>query len=186
MPIIHPCCKCNESFALDEEYVSCFIECTRVGSTNIDEIQREKIRKILQNTPSLVIRLREEIQLLKNGLLPKETADRIKRIVLKLARGHAAFELGEAILEIPTSIMFTPLATLSTDQLDKFESPPEFHLLAEVGSRAMQRQIQAGAGAAEWVLVQSGRYRYLTQFDDRKIIRIVISEYLACEVIWGN
>ena len=38
----------------------------------------------------------------------------------------------------------------------------------------------------DWVDVQEGRYRYLAFDDDGAItVRIVLSEYLACEVVWA-
>ena len=38
----------------------------------------------------------------------------------------------------------------------------------------------------EWVEVQPGRYSYLAFDGDGGItVRIVLSEYLACEVVWG-
>lgn len=184
LPIIYPCRKCNSSYSKDEEYVPCFIECARVGSTDMGKIQREKIRRILQKHPMLATKLCKEIELLKYGKFLGETANRIERLILKLARGHAAFELGEPELNKPTTLIFTPLAVMTADQLDFFEFSPKFRLFAEIGSRAMQRQVQTATGAAEWVCVQPGRYRYLTQYDERTKIRIVMSEYLACEVVW--
>ena len=35
-----------------------------------------------------------------------------------------------------------------------------------------------------WFVVQPGRYRHLASAADGILIRIVLSEYLACEAIW--
>jgi hypothetical protein len=35
-----------------------------------------------------------------------------------------------------------------------------------------------------WVVVQEGRYRFLTS-TGAVIVRMVLSEYLACEVVWS-
>lgn len=183
LPIIHPCTKCNSSYAQDEEYVSCLIECMRVGSTSIKDVQREKTRRALIHSPLLMLRLRQELEQLQLGPI-KEISDRIERIVLKLARGHVAFELGEPKLEEPANLAVAPMATMHSDQLSCFELPPRFCLLAEVGSRAMQRQVQSGTGVAEWIIVQPGRYRYLALLDVRTEIRFVFSEYFACLVAW--
>lgn len=120
------------------------------------------------------------------GILSKEIIERIERILLKLARGHVAFESGEPILRKPTTLTFVPLAGMEADKLRRFESPPGFSLCAEVGSRAIQRQIQTGAGLAEWIIVQHGRYRYIVLIDERIETRVVLSEYLACIVVWEN
>lgn len=56
----------------------------------------------------------------------------------------------------------------------------------EVGSRAMQRMGVAfsAPGISPWIAVQPEQYRYLAIAEGAVMIRIVISEYLACEVIW--
>lgn len=57
-----------------------------------------------------------------------------------------------------------------------------------------QFTLQSGAGETEmvglvindWVDVQEGRYRYhAIDYGDAVRIKLVISEYLACEVVWG-
>ena len=54
----------------------------------------------------------------------------------------------------------------------------------EVGSRAMQRLAMAYPNTPSWIVVQPGRYRYVACVDDIVLVRMVLSEYLACEVIW--
>lgn len=184
LPIIHPCKKCNSDFAKDEEYVACLIECARVGSCDVRFIEREKIKDAMEHSPKMVARL--EAALGRAGLwsTPGEETARVATIVCKLAMGHVAFELGEPILNEPASISFIPRISLSPERLASFETPPAFSLLAEVGSRALQRQVQSLTGTADWILVQPGRYRYLTCFSDIVMVRFVISEFLVCEVIW--
>lgn len=36
-----------------------------------------------------------------------------------------------------------------------------------------------------WVVLQPGRYRILVTFDPVVAVRVVLSEYLACEVVWS-
>lgn len=38
----------------------------------------------------------------------------------------------------------------------------------------------------EWIDVQVGQYRYLAVADQAIMIRFVVGEYLACEVIWNH
>jgi len=38
----------------------------------------------------------------------------------------------------------------------------------------------------EWIDVQPGQYRYLAVAEQAVMIRFVIGEYLACEVIWDD
>ena len=73
-------------------------------------------------------------------------------------------------------------------QREQFEGEPYPGITRgwpEVGSRAMQRLLIIDEGYSEgWLTVQPGRYRYMTVSEGEVIIRGVISEYLAYEVIW--
>ena len=46
LPVVPSCSKCNNSLSLDEEYFACLIECILCGTTNIQRLKREKIKKI--------------------------------------------------------------------------------------------------------------------------------------------
>jgi hypothetical protein len=125
------------------------------------------------------------------GTIFKIDQERINRVVLKLARGHAAYELSEPQYSEPTRIAFVPLPLLSKQARSEFEARPHCSELVgwpEVGSRAMQRLAASVTAGFDfdggWVEVQAGRYRYLAFADGGIIIRMVISEYLACEVVW--
>jgi hypothetical protein len=49
----------------------------------------------------------------------------------------------------------------------------------------MQRMLIAGSDVFNgWIVVQPGRYRYLAYVDSAVTVRMVLSEYLACEVVW--
>jgi hypothetical protein len=70
----------------------------------------------------------------------------------------------------------------------EFESPPPSLLSVwpEIGSRAMQRLLVADSQTQDfpWLDVQAGRYRYFVVTEGTVLVRIVVSEYLACEVLW--
>ena len=184
LPIVPACEECNKKISIDEEYIACLMECALAGSTLFENIEREKIARILQRKPKLASRLNESRQvLLDNNTWFMIEADRIRKVVIKLARGHAAFELGEPQLDNPYSVFFSPLIQMDEKQLSVFEAIPPLTLLPEVGSRGMQRLIEDGLG---WITLQPQRYRYLATVDAGKMIRFVIREYLACEVAWLN
>jgi len=109
-------------------------------------------------------------------------AERVAAVLVKLAKGHALYELHEPQYLPPTSVHFTGLHTFSPAQLEKFEAPAVAAIWPEVGSRAMQRL--AEEGSAGWVVVQPGRYRFLAQTGGPVLVRMVLSEYLAAEVTW--
>jgi hypothetical protein len=192
LPIMPSCVACNRGFSLDEEYFACLIECARAGS--VDGVERSKIREILQHSPALAARIMKARTVSQSGEVSFQLEhERIKNVVVKLARGHAAYELDEQIREDPAHIMFVPIHTLSHDALQHFENSHtgDSHQLAgwpEVGTRAMQRMVVATPDNVilgnDWIEVQEGQYRYIAISEDAVVVRFVIGEYLACEVIW--
>jgi len=188
LPVV-PCCEpCNKSFSLDEEYLACLIECVIAGSVEQGKIRREKIRRTLQHTPALAARLNQARNVQDDGIVFNIEHERVRNVVLKLARGHVAYELNEPQREEPSSVIFVPLVSLTDETREDFESPPTPSLCGwpEVGSRAMQNLVLPGPEEFPWVVVQPGRYRYLTSVDDGVVVRIVIGEYLGCDVIWDG
>ncbi len=105
--------------------------------------------------------------------------------MLKLARGHALYELHELQIEEPSEFVCAPLSFLSDTQRNDFETPSLSSLWPEVGSRAMQRLVEGTDVRSDgWIEVQPSRYRYFAQLCDGIDIRIVVHEYLACKVRW--
>jgi len=180
LPVVPACQKCNQGFSMDEEYVACLIECVIIGTTEPSRITREKIRRILLGKPLLADRLRSAHS--EDGFIVE--VERIRNVVLKLGRGHALYELNEPQFDTPKAIDFAPLSMLSDRDLSTFESQPTPLIFPEVGSRGMQRQIM-NFPLLNWVAVQPGRYRYLAFVDNSVVVRAVLSEYLAVQIIWG-
>ncbi len=175
------CRECNVSFSEDEEYVACLIECAAVGS--VQSINRDKIRRILQHSPALSRRLEMAFHDQNGQLIIDAEAKRVNRVLVKLAQGHTAFDLNEPRLDEPSGVYWAPLSSLTSEVRQHFETPPESSIMPEVGSRA-SLVVEQFPGASIWISVQQGRYRYVTSVGDQIVIRIVIGEYLAGEVIW--
>ncbi len=181
------CLACNHGASLDEEYLACLLECAISGSTDPDRLQRPKIARILQTKPALRSRLQLASTKGPDGPLWKPEASRVRHVVLKLARCHAAYELNEPQLQEPSSIEFKPLALMSPDERAAFENlEAQFSVWPEVGSRAMQRALAPSTDYLPqgWLVVQEGTYRYLTSQDVGLAVRVVLREYLGCEVLW--
>lgn len=64
--------------------------------------------------------------------------------------------------------------------------PPTPTFFPEVGSRAMQRMFDHGEPGPRWIVAQEGRYRFMASPGMPIIVRFVLSEYLACEVVWAD
>jgi hypothetical protein len=187
LPVVQCCRTCNEKFSIDEPYVACLLEAVIVGSTDSVQIRRPKVRRILESRPHF----RREVEagsLLKDGRRYwRPDQSRVKNVLLKLARGHAAYECGEPLLEHPSRLWHAPLQEMPVEGRLNFEAVPDESVWPELGSRAFLAAVVGGGeavAAAGWQTVQPGRYRYLVSHSPPLTVRFVLSEYLAAEVQW--
>jgi hypothetical protein len=187
------CLSCNHSFSLDEEYLACLIECVLIGDVDPVKVERERIAEILTKNFRLAEMLRKSRVIKEDGVIEWHAdTKRITAVLLKLARGHVAYELNEPRLGEPKFFGFKPLPLMTESERIAFEDdgPRNFAdepFWPEVGSRAMQRMMVVGNMILDegWLIVQENRYRFLPLYGSNGVgARIVISEYLACEVIW--
>lgn len=199
LPVVGCCESCNQGFSKDEEYFVCLIESVLCGSTEPDKIGRRSVARILRNSLALRSRIESARTEVDGHIAYLPEGDRIAKVMLKLARGHAAFELSQACRTDPDHFWCGPLASLPQATRNSFDSVHIQQMFGEIGSRNLQRMLvtqmplQSEAGEQQktemlindWVDVQDDRYRYLA-IDDAGglVIRIVVAEYLACEVAW--
>jgi hypothetical protein len=187
LPVVEACAKCNNAFALDEEYVACFLECTIIGSTIPHLQSRPSIRRKLTEAPALQALIEaSRIPVADGTLVWQPDEPRVEAVLVKLARGHMAFEEGTPRLEEPGLVDCVPLSMLSPDESQELVGPwPSFTGWPELGSRAFLRA--AGARVPHnpqedgWIVIQPNRYRYRVQVHT---VQMVLSDYLACTVIW--
>lgn len=112
-PTLPRCLKCNNGFTADEEYLACFVECVVCGTTDPEKLTREKVQKSLRRNTGLRERIERSKRDGLNGRgerLPVWTPeeDRVREVVVKLARCHAAYELNEPQLDEPDHVGFWP------------------------------------------------------------------------------
>jgi hypothetical protein len=194
------CCEsCNQSFSKDEEYFVCLIESVLCGSTEPEKIHRPSVAKIMKGSPALRKRIEKSRKVIDGQIVFEPEIKRIKNVMLKLARGHAAYELSQPCRAKPNYFWCGPLLSLPEEIQEEFNSAHFQQFFGEVGSRNMQRllvtqiTIKSKSGEQQnvsmlindWINVQDERYRYIA-IDDigMLVIRIVIAEYFACEVAW--
>ena len=90
---------------------------------------------------------------------------------------------------------------MSPEERDSYDASHVIQTFGEVGSRGMQRLLVTqltlnsptgelstlGVIVNDWVDVQDDRYRYLAVDDAGEVrIKIIIRQYLACEIVWEN
>ena len=184
------CQECNSGFAKDEEYFAAFLASVISGSTEPDPIQFLAASRILAHNPRLRSRIdaarRLEVTPRKDTLVTwTPELERIERVIVKNARGHVLFELGQAFGTPPTHVAIAPIEQLTPLQLSQFEHPQGLSGWPEVGSRLMLRLLETGEVQDDgWIAVQDGIYRYAVGELPR--VRIVLREYLAAEVAWDE
>lgn len=201
LPVVPACWSCNNGFSRDEEYVACLVEAAAIGSTNPADMRRQRVAKILRRSPKLRTAIDNGRTQQGDQVQYAAQEDRVRNVILKLARGHAVFELGRPVRSDPESVSFWPLHIMDESEREAFNAPHFPELYGEVGSRGLQRMqvvrmtLQGADGDLkemdflmnDWVEVQEGRYRYLViDESDRFDIRMVIGEYLAAQVSWEH
>jgi hypothetical protein len=192
LPIVKICSECNNSFSLDEQYAVTFLSCVLAGTTAPEKQSNGSAARALADSNALRTRIERSrteyvTQAGETRLIWKPEVDRIERVVLKNARGHAYFEFGEPVLEAPNYVCFIPLENMNSTDRCFFEGLNDSKNLAgwpEVGSRMMTRLVTGEDLAGQWVIVQDGTYRYSVQNSGGLTVRSVIWEYLASEVHW--
>lgn len=185
---VDSCRNCNVGFSLDEQYLACFIECVVSGTIDLPRLKRQKIARILAETPALALRIaKSRANADLDNLIWNPEIERINSIVLKLARGHIAYEFGLLLTaDEPARLKCAPINTLSGPGAERFLRSQPTPFWPEIGSRAFIRacKLTVPPGADNWHVVQPGRYRYLVSQTRGVTVRIVIRDYLACEVQW--
>lgn len=187
LPVV-PCCdKCNQSFSLDEEYIACLIECVLCGTTDVENLKRDKVKKILKEKELLRQKIANSIIEIDGQISFNVELERLKNVILKLAKGHAKYENSEPMLDEPTHFAFKPLHTMTQDEIDLFLEDTVLTKSPEVGSRAIQNFLIDSNNnvSSHWTIVQRDNYSYCVTANPGSLsVRIIILDYLATEIIW--
>ena len=191
LPVTEICCECNNDFSRDEEYLIGLLGAVLSGSTDPALQVLSRSAGVLARNP----KPRDRIDRARTSYTTrggetrhvwKPEQERVDRILLKNARGHAFFEYGEPMLQPPARIWSAPLETLGDARRAAFEDVSGGALWPEVGSRMMTRALTGHDLLDGWVAVQTGVYRYAVIREGLMLVRIVIREYLAAEVSWDG
>lgn len=191
LPVVQVCTTCNNEFSINEEYLTVFLECVLAGSTDPDCQSNPKVGRVLERNSKLRARIeRSRTEYETSGgetrSVWKPETERVDRVIVKNARGHAFYEYGEPKLTEPARVWFAPLEFLTPEQRAEFENMESGSVFPEVGSRMMTRVMTGQDLSGGWVIVQDGIYRYAVAQQGLMLVRSVIFEYLATEVYWNE
>lgn len=104
------CRPCNASFSPDENYLLCVLHAVTAGSLYPDPAKHPEAATTLRSNRHVVRSLKRcpDGQLfLFDDLQPftlYPDSDRVKRVIVKNARGHAYHEIGEAMRDDPYEV----------------------------------------------------------------------------------
>lgn len=182
------CLTCNNRLSQDEEYLACLLECVIAGDTSPSSIKRPKIARSVERSDGLRRKLASAMHNVEGRRIWSVDNERVTAVLLKLARGHAAYEQNLPQVDPPSRLYFRPLETMTADDRESFEGSDDAGIAAwpEVGTRAMQRLLVVGSDVykEDWLVVQPDNYRFRVDTDVGVRVRIVLREYLACEIAW--
>jgi len=189
--VVRTCVECNNGFSSDEEYFAAFLGAVMSGSTDPDAQTSETARKVLAGNA----RLRNKIEAARTESMDaggvsrriwRSDLEKIRRVVVKNARGHAYHELGQPMLEEPDDVMIVPLEVIDEERLADFLTVDLGPGWTEVGSRLLQRMIEGTDMVEGWIVVQPGVYIFAVIDTDGVTVRSIIREYLLTEVTWRS
>jgi hypothetical protein len=191
LPLVEVCRSCNTGFSLDEEYLVALLGAVIAGSTEPDRQTNPNAARILTRNPKLRARIegsRSEDRTLfsETRIVWQPEAERVERVILKNARGHAFFEIGEPMLDEPSYVRSAPLEAMTPEQRADFENMDFGGGWPEVGSRMMTQMLTGQDLTEGWIAVQEGVYRYAVAQTGGMLVRSVLFEYLATEVCWED
>lgn len=195
LPQVLVCRSCNSGFSADENYLLCVLHAVMAGSLYPNPATHPEPASILRSNRHVVRSLKGQ----PDGQLPLfedlqpftlyPDTERVRRVIVKNARGHAYHEIAEPLLEAPAHVGFVPLEQLSQEQRSAFESTGAGTGLAgwpEVGSRMTVHLVEGEAMVGGWIMVEPGRYRYSVDWSDGVTVRTVLWDYLATETRWNG
>ncbi|OYU50504.1 MAG: hypothetical protein CFE31_02850 [Rhizobiales bacterium PAR1] len=193
LPQVLVCRQCNSNFSSDENYLLCVLHAVMAGSLYPDPAKYPEAATVLRSNRHVVRSLKNmpDGQLFLFDDLQPFTVfpdpDKVRRVIVKNARGHAYHEIGEPLLEAPSYVAFVPLQQLTPEHRKAFEAVNSSANLAvwpEVGSRMTVHLLDGEAMVGGWITVEPGRYRYAIDWSDAITVKSVIWEYLATETRW--
>ena len=123
LPVVGACKTCNQRFSIDEQYLGCFLESVLAGSTDPNVIKHPSNARAMRRAPALRARIEATKSEVDGRVVFVPEVARIKNVMFKNARGHAAFELAQPICrEEPFYYWCGPLESLDEESREDFNA----------------------------------------------------------------
>ena len=184
LPVVHVCQQCNSEFSKDEKNLSACVAAVINSPTRPDTNQFPVAAKMLAYRLAWSEREERTKQIRStfwghSDMISIPENERVTRVIVKNARGHALFALGLPLLFNPAYIIFIPLILISHEQKGHSPSRLENVVYTELGSRINQRMPVGDLQLAGWIKVQPPVYRYAVyQLPGQPFVRILLREYV--------
>ncbi|MDR2970848.1 MAG: hypothetical protein LBU83_02795 [Bacteroidales bacterium] len=185
LPVVPCCLKCNNEISLDEEYFACMLECLICGTVEIEKLSRQKIKNVLNKRKTLHRRLSNSIVHKDSDAFLNLETERLRRVFIKLAKGHMRYENGEPIIDEPSYLSYKPLSFMTAQERMFFFALEKVDIFPEVVSRAMIKMVESNATCFSWENIQPDTYSYAVD-TTAFIVKIVIRNYMSIEVRWST
>lgn len=192
LPTTRICRSCNTSFSNDEEYFIAFLGSVLAGTVDPERQIVERAEKTLSKNRRLQEEIESQLQVVKDEVGNDRVTfvpeiSRIQNVIVKNARGHVLFEHGQPVEGEPVRVSIQPIPAIPPEMRESFENIDYGAGWPEVGSRLMARLISGDDLRSDgWVIVQPDVYRFAVMDNGRFVVRTVIREYLATEVVWQH
>jgi len=158
---------------------------------------REKTLKAIEHDDKLAKAFKEGFNVNDNILTVNYDEDRVKRILLKLSKGHIATKMDVNVdaLEKLLSCVIKFKPNIDRSELAEFEKVPMVDIIGEIGSDLTHdilvienKTTNDKLSVVLWQIVQDGNYRYLVfpNMQNGYTVRIVILEVLFAEIIYES
>jgi hypothetical protein len=184
--VLSACFTCNNNFSFDEEYVAYWIAIALYKLNGIETNNYLKAIRAIERNEKLKKLFFGASLFVEDDLVPIDER-RLENILYKLSSGHILYHQNNPKYELPATINWFFLSSLSNSQRYAYEQEILVDVYPEVGSRTIMVMDQHGNTYYPWIVTQEGVYRYLVaETENLQVVKIVFNEFLACEVLWNE
>ena len=146
---------------------------------------------ILSKKESLHRLIESQISSKGSYIYPSFDINRFKRIITKLAIGHAGYEYDDLNFDGATNLWFEFAPNISEEHKAEFERPKLLGVIPEISSRfsgsaCIIQNVDNGEvfALSDWITVQEQRYSYNVSLNDSGgiSVKMIILDFLYCQV----